>query len=299
MMDTLRSTLTCPETQRLISRYTIPATTTISALAVLLYSRHCYLGWLALGEGGVSRTPLGWLFNVSAHLIARRDHRAVPAPYEKKSLSSSDIKPAIELSTSDEEKYSYIAREMTFFAKGGLPTRAGTRPDVPGTVIPQRQTTQRASQVTIDKQNGFMRSLALANPDLFRLSPSNLESPRFEALWLAEPDDVPAEEKIKVKVDKTRVKWFSRLAPGEVSHVHGEGSIHLYLSLVDAAEVVREGWGERHKLSGVRDLLPWNYVLIYAPREGDWEAWKNIVIASVRVVTKCAGFEGEVVVPEE
>ncbi|RYC63275.1 hypothetical protein CHU98_g2909 [Xylaria longipes] len=77
----------------------------------------------------------------------------------------------------------------------------------------------------------------------------------------------------------------------------------MFLSLVDAAEVVRRGWGERHKMSGVASILPWGYVLVYAPRDdadgkGDWEVWKVLVIAAARVMARSAGFEGEVVVPQ-
>jgi hypothetical protein len=56
-------------------------------------------------------------------------------------------------------------------------------------------------------------------------------------------------------------------AKGEIGHVHfeAEGSSHVKLSLADAKEVSEKGWGERHGLSG--KMLPWGYVMIYAPRD--------------------------------
>ncbi|KAI0151561.1 hypothetical protein GGR57DRAFT_503833 [Xylariaceae sp. FL1272] len=272
-MNSIHKTLSRPETQRSI----YIATWSTAALALLAYSNHCYQSWYALGEGGIPRTVGGWLFNVSAHLIARRDTRAVPAPYETK------------LSVVDEEKYGKETH-VSFLPSCRLPQRVGDRPTVPTTVVPQRQTSAAASAGMVDRQDAFLRALAGANPHVFRIAPSRLESKAYEALWLVDP----ATE----TVDSARVKWFSGLAPGEIAHVHGEGSAHLYLSLTDAAEMVRKGWGERHKLSGVRDILPWSYVMVYAPREGEWETWREIVCASARVVARSAGFEGEVVVPE-
>ena len=107
-------------------------------------------------------------------------------------------------------------------------------------------------------------------------------------------------------MDLEQAKWLPPQARGEIAHVHHEGSTHVCLSLPDAAEVVRKGWGERHRMSGVRGILPWGYVLVYAPREGkegkegesEWEVWKAVVVAAARVVARSAGFEGDIVVPE-
>ncbi|KAI1259512.1 hypothetical protein F5Y18DRAFT_296141 [Xylariaceae sp. FL1019] len=269
-MDSILTALSRPGTQRSI----FLTTGTTAALALLAYSTHCYQSWYALGEGGIPRSVGGWLFNVSAHLIARRDTRAVPAPYETK------------LSPGDEEKYGQETR-VSFLASGTLPRRNGDRPTVPTTVVPQRQTSATAGTGMVARQNAYLKALARANSRVFRIAPSGLESRDYEALWLS---DAATET-----VDPARVKWFPGRAPGEIVHVHGEGSAHLSLSLADAAEVVRKGWGERHKLSGVRDILPWSYVMVYAPREEEWETWREIVCASARVVARSAGFEGEVV----
>ncbi|KAI1739115.1 hypothetical protein F4680DRAFT_148235 [Xylaria scruposa] len=297
-MDTLLTklqSLTRPEHHNQII-YTTTATTAL--LALLAYSRHCYVEWHALGEGGVPRDLRGWLINVLAHVVARRDHRAVPAPYEKINNTTNQTESqkggstTIVLSARDEEKHGPWSR-VSFFPEGfSLPPYKGPRPTVPTTVLPQRQTSQQASPEVLSRQSAYIRAVATANPSLFAVRPSALESPKFDALWL-----VPG------KVDPGSVKWFPPQARGETVHVHHEGSTHMCLSLVDAAEVVRRGWGERHKMSGVAGVLPWGYVLVYAPREGadgrgDWEVWKELVNAAARVVARSAGFEGEVAVPE-
>ena len=52
----------------------------------------------------------------------------------------------------------------------------------------------------------------------------------------------------------------------ETAHIHAsDASAHVNLSLADAEEVVRTGWGERHRLSGSR--FPLNYTMLYQPRK--------------------------------
>lgn len=164
------------------------------------------------------------------------------------------------------------------------------------------------------RQVAFLRALAAANPHLFAMQPSGLESPKFQALWLRrsipptnnKDEEEEEEEKegqrkmVTLDLDPSTVKWLPPSARGEIAHVHPEGSGHACLSLADAAAVVRRGWGERHMLAGVTDVLPWGYVMLYAPREGredDFVVWEAVVLAAARVVARCAGFMGEVVVP--
>ncbi|KAI1298551.1 hypothetical protein F5Y03DRAFT_367731 [Xylaria venustula] len=282
--------LSNPTTTRIL--YTATAAT---GIALLAYSRHCYVQWHALGEGGLPHNLKGWLINVAMHPFARSDALAIPAPYEKPSTSSTISTSNIVLSAQDEERYGAATRTSYFrFPGGSLPQRKGDgRPTVPTTVAPQRQTTQKAGSDTVERQNAFLAALARSNASLFAIRGSGLESPRFPALWLSSPSSGAA--------DVSRGKWFPAQAPGETAHVHAEGSTHVCASLVDAAEIVRKGWGERHRLSGVRGIVPWGYVLVYAPREGveeDWEVWKGIVVAAARCVAKSGGFEGEIIVPE-
>ncbi|KAI0414905.1 hypothetical protein F5X98DRAFT_377345 [Xylaria grammica] len=294
-MDSLQSTLrnTAHSLASQGNRRLVYTTATTAAVALLAYSRHCYVEWLALGEGGVPRSLPGWLINVVAHLVARRDSRAVPAPYEREKGGSADH--TIVLSASDEERYGAYSR-VSFF-RTPIPVRSAGRPTVPTTVVPQRQTTEKAGEALVARQNAYLAAVAAANPRLFTVKPSALESPRFPALWLLSPADRPPQG--LEDVDPARVKWLPR-GNGETAHVHHEGSTHVCMSLVDAAKVVRNGWGERHKLSGVKGILPWGYVLVYAPRENgsDWEVWKEIVLASARNVARCAGFDGEITIPK-
>jgi len=60
----------------------------------------------------------------------------------------------------------------------------------------------------------------------------------------------------------------------------------MTLSLVDAEEAVVKGWAERHPLSGVRKMLPWSYVLVYAPRDDDeYDVWTRLAVAACRFVS--------------
>lgn len=65
----------------------------------------------------------------------------------------------------------------------------------------------------------------------------------------------------------------------EISHVHATGdySAHVVLSPQDAKKVIDSGWGQLHPLAGRRILkrmvgimVPREYVLLYAPRDGRW-----------------------------
>ena len=65
----------------------------------------------------------------------------------------------------------------------------------------------------------------------------------------------------------------------------GQGSMHLCLSLKDAALVLEKGWGERHLLSGNSDIgfsVPNGLVLIYSPRDAEEiQVCLNILKASL------------------
>lgn len=70
---------------------------------------------------------------------------------------------------------------------------------------------------------------------------------------------------------------------GEMLHPHDEGSTHAVHSLSDATRAIELGWAERHLLSGVHGVIPWGYVLIYAPRnDAEFEGWEEVVLAAVR-----------------
>ncbi|KAI1758857.1 hypothetical protein GGR53DRAFT_197898 [Hypoxylon sp. FL1150] len=246
----------------------IAASTAILLLsgAVPLLSRliSSYRVWYALGPNGLPLNPFGYLFQALASPFARIDTR-VPAPYDISQVSQK-----------------YGVRTLQSFLPGSQPLspRSGPRPDVPTFVGPQRQTSQQAASQIREGQEAFLHALAAANPAEIRVRPSNLEGPLFNSLWLAE--GLAIRDEIK------------RLH-GEFAHPHGEGSTHLVLSLKDAADAIEKGWAERHRISGVGGLMPWGFVLIYAPRdEREMEVWKRFVVASARYAL---GGKGEVVMP--
>lgn len=68
----------------------------------------------------------------------------------------------------------------------------------------------------------------------------------------------------------------------ETCHIHASDlSGHVTLALADAKEVVRRGYGERHRLSGTK-FLPLGYTMMYVPRTIDEiEIYRSIFQAGV------------------
>lgn len=227
------------------------------------WAAESYQAYLDVGPGGLPHNIFGWLLQGAAQLIARhdtRDHKPFSDPGARHALGP---------------------HGTTSFLPGGppgrLPGREGERPLVPGFVAPQRQVTGRGPRSAEMRRRlaGLQDEVAGANPSLVFVDGSRLEGRGCPALWLA----VSRERQLPAYVRKTK---------GEFAHVHPEGTMHVTLSLVDAEEVVRRGWGERHPLSGVRGFWPLSYVLVYAPRDdAEFEVCRKVVEASVRFV--CAG----------
>ena len=73
----------------------------------------------------------------------------------------------------------------------------------------------------------------------------------------------------------------------EFAHIHGlprGGSLHLRLSLADAAQLVRSGYGEYHPLH-LNGAMP-GFVMVYAPRDAaDLEVVKVVIEASLAYAT--------------
>ncbi|KAK8122171.1 hypothetical protein PG984_010841 [Apiospora sp. TS-2023a] len=224
-----------------------------------------YHRWLELGPGGVPYNVKGWLINLLARPFARFDTRLV-APYNME-----DQKPM----------YGDLGH-VSFFNNGDdgpplPPPRSGPRPDVPSYVIPQRQTTEQSPASMLAKQEAFIAAVATDNASLLRHEPSMLEGRTHNALWLA-PDEDVSDGGIPLMLRRTK---------GEFLHPHREGSSHGIFSLTDAARLIELGWAERHPLTGIETKfgMPWSYVLIYAPRNGEELAiWKNIIMAAVHFV---------------
>ncbi|KAI0389469.1 hypothetical protein F5Y17DRAFT_448764 [Xylariaceae sp. FL0594] len=257
----------------------ILTTLTASVLGLATYLTRSYRGWLALGRGGLPHNVFGYFINVSLHLLARTDLRS-PAPYALEGL---------------EETYGHHAFLSFFNSKTSPPlppNRTPPRPTVPSYIAPQRQTSARARPEMIARMQAFLESLVAANPDLLSIRPSGLEGPLYNAVWLKNTHSSSSS-----KSSTTRPKAIDT-TKGEIIHVHSEGSSHMVLSLADATTAIQSFWAERHALSGGallagRPLLPWGYVLVYAPRdEGEFEVWKGFVAASARFMTTAAAAAG-------
>ncbi|KAI2470491.1 hypothetical protein F4781DRAFT_174584 [Annulohypoxylon bovei var. microspora] len=262
LSSTLSSTLSLFQQHRtLITSAAVCVAAGIS-LSVLSDIIEDYREWQDLGPNGMPFNIFGYLVQAVARPFARSDTREA-APFDQDKLS---------------KLYGPIVLD-SFLTRPPSP-RSGERPVVPKFVGPHRQTSQEADGDMRSKQEAFLHELTAANPKLFQVKPSGLEGPLFNAIWLA--DGITMRDEMK------HLK-------GEFAHAHAEGSTHLILSLVDAAKAIGSGWGERHRLSGVGFLIPWGFVMIYAPRdEKELQVWKEFIVASGRYVL---GHETEVVMP--
>ncbi|KAF3764382.1 hypothetical protein M406DRAFT_258562 [Cryphonectria parasitica EP155] len=247
----------------------------ITALGVsiptLSYARASYRGYIALGKGGMPYNVFGWALQGVLQLIARHDTRD-PLPLAK---------PQNRTATEPHGNKTFFSS-----AQVPIPERQGGRPEVPGYVAPQRQMTQRPSDVEAMRARmaAHLVKLAAKGAGVLVMRPSGLEGVGTQALWL----DTRARAS---SASPPLPKFLARGLKGEVTHVHPEASSHITLSMADAEEVVRKGWAERHPLSGVA-FMPWSYVMIYAPRdEAELEVWKAIMSAGVRFVCAAAGRE--------
>ncbi|KAK6382955.1 hypothetical protein LTS17_003625 [Exophiala oligosperma] len=147
-----------------------------------------------------------------------------------------------------------------------LPNRKGSRPLILG-IAPQRQFSQNPGP-SMNAQN--LSSLEKHNIALF-VHPS----------LLAKPQNLP------------KVATVSR---GELGHIHGDASMHLYFSPADAKEIIEKGWAERHRCART---APWwlggrkyswkigdTFLIVYAPRnEEELEILQTLLRASARFMT--------------
>ncbi|KAH8899318.1 hypothetical protein GQ53DRAFT_758534 [Thozetella sp. PMI_491] len=236
---------------------------TLGALALVplaSYAVSSYRGFLALGRGGIPYNAFGWLLQCLMQPIARRDLTNL-APYTDPEVV---------------ERFAPLGRQS--FLPGPLAERGGPRPDVPNYVVPQRQMTERAPPEMIAKMRAYLDTLAGTNVAWFVARPSKLEGVGTPAIHVHEGQG-PA--------------FMAKTMLGtEALHVHDEGSSHMTLSLKDAEEVIAKGWGQRHMLSGRGNMLPWNYVLVYTPRDdGEYAAWQGLVQATMAYIAGGAKIE--------
>jgi hypothetical protein len=68
----------------------------------------------------------------------------------------------------------------------------------------------------------------------------------------------------------------------EFCHIHPypDGSLHLFLPMADAKELVVKGWGEFHPLAFLKEI-PSNFIMLYSPRsERELSTVKKIILRS-------------------
>ncbi|PSR80385.1 hypothetical protein BD289DRAFT_440844 [Coniella lustricola] len=269
---------------RLVSLTLLMTVLGVSVPPAFSYARASYRGYLALGPGGIPYNVFGWALQGALQLLAHWDTRD-PSPF-----------------TDPRNRRPYEPYGSCTFFQAPIPPRArhsagGTgagdgeessscRPEVPGYVAPQRQITQqplgKQSKETRHRMTAYLEDLVKRNPGVLALKPSGLEGIGTPAVYL---DTATATSTLP----RGAVPKFMRTTKGEMVHVHSECSSHITLSMADAEEVVRKGWAERHRLSGVMGL-PWGYVLIYAPRDdAEYEVWRAIVRAGLQFVCASAG----------
>lgn len=128
-------------------------------------------------------------------------------------------------------------------------------------------------------------SIVLKNPNLLEQKLSSLEKHNI-ALFvhpnlLAKPDNLPEPAVV---------------SKGELGHIHGDTSMHLYFSPADAKVIIEKGWGERHRCARTQ---PWwfggkkymfnigdTFLIVYAPRdEQELDVLRTLIRASARYMT--------------
>jgi phospholipase/carboxylesterase len=133
---------------------------------------------------------------------------------------------------------------------GRLPERTGARPSVSST-IPQEQ---RSDTAPVELQEQLYARIA-ALPGVTSRE-SAISVPGARGFMLAQPRLGPDDA-------------FLVPAAGEFAHLHPghDGSLHVALPPVLAADIVTTGWGVAHPLAGVR-LTP-GMVMVFGPRDAD------------------------------
>ncbi len=200
-----------------------------SVAAAGFWAYRDYQKWLALGPGGLPYNFGGWLSATRMRL------RAI------------DPLDTVRLSEGIDESGDRAALDE-------IPLRSGPRPSVGVHPVPHRQLDQLAdSRMKRDIEAVFDAAVARM-PELLEYQLSFFEK-RNQAITL------------RPQAPRHAYALASR---GEVAHVHpSDGSMHMILSLRDAATVIEQGWGESHPLAGVMLDLPETYLLIYPPRDAD------------------------------
>lgn len=237
-----------PEYATLLYRKAPTSVVTIGSIVISYLFRIAYDDYQlfkALGKGGLGKPSiLTWLI----HTIALR-----PIALPKRAAIDVNTFPL-----DDPEWKSSIL--------SGLPKRKGERPFVFG-MVPHRQLEAIAPQggniqkAIID----HLSQIAKENPDCITLALSTYEATDSPCLYVKHGDGSSAKPSTMAQfylagtppphlaLPDEKDKVLPRdPTKHELAHIHlSEGSMHLTLSPQDARKVVKEGYGERHRLAGM------------------------------------------------
>ena len=215
-----------------------------------------YSLYLSYGPGGLPYNAVGWL---ATNLLGLLSVNPFTAPVAQQGSRSSNS-----------------------FLRDTLAMRHGSRPRIGRHPVPQRQLEQIPSPEMRQKTEERFDDLAyaLCLRDIVEVKQSGLER-HYKAMFVS---------------SRQTLNEVAALSNGEICHIHRgvDGSIHVVLSAADCKQVIDQGWGQRHLLSGVATLkrlvglsLPVHYTLLYAPRnDTEIATVMEIIKASVRFLTK-------------
>ena len=202
-----------------------------------------YLEWKAMGEGGTPPTWAGYLSSLNAERLVAFPDTLSPAVYREPERYAAGW-----LEASDAQR----AAARRSFLREPLPQRQGPQSRAKRYVFPQRERNAldpKSPKVKFAYQTEYEK-LGANNPSTTEWQVSRLEK-HGTALFLANSEPLTP---------------IAAATQREICHIHtSDMSAHVTLSFADAEEVIRKGWGERHRLSGT-DWIPLGYTFLYVPR---------------------------------
>lgn len=226
---------------------------------IAMYIRRDYLRFLSLGRGGRPSNVRGWLQNKFYQIL---------------------LVNIIGVDVFSEAFNDPMAEPYNGFLYD-MPTRPGPRPGIIG-MDPMRQKTDGRPRAMAGIMDRFV-AIGLQNPERLRYKASFLTG--LPALTRNLPEAAPNGTPNSV------TEWG-----GELAYVRHDGSTSICLHPWDANEVIQNGWGERsplavmsevwiwrflhHRILRTRTPLPYNMVMVYAPRNAEEEIVFNHILAA-------------------
>ncbi|KAK1982793.1 hypothetical protein LZ30DRAFT_589802 [Colletotrichum cereale] len=243
-------------------RPVLAAVLTSVSTAALAWAVRDYRAYIALGPGGVPHNLGGWLF---VTLGIR------PFALSRASATWTGDYP-------DEGAHDDVE---------GLPPRKGDRAQLGG-IVPHRQLSQHAPERMREYIGNLFANAVAQNPTLVE-SKISLYERNNSALFVA-----PA------VLASPSPPATARTARGEISHCHGDLSVHMYLAPADAKRAIAKGWAERHRLArptgtllAGRYRIADTYLMIYGPRDDDeMDALAVLLKNGIRFMTGREDVEG-------